>query len=443
MMASADVIQGRYARQIVLPQVGEAGQCRIAGAVAVVAGLGRARDARRRSAGAGRGRHPPARGPRPRRAEQPAAPVPVRGGGRRSGAAEGRGRRAAAAADQLRRSGTRRIVDDINPATVERITEGATVVVDGLDNFYTRMLINESCVKSGVPLVYGACLATYGSAVTVIPGVSACLHCLFPDVAQGAAPPVTCETVGVLGPVAALIARVASVGGVEDRERPHRPGLAPSHSRRPLAQRAHAAARGQGAGLQGLRRADVRPARRAGAPGHRIAVRAQRRAGRPAPIVQPRLRPPGHHARADVPASSATPTWCDSARAIASWSCSATGAPSCSGHPTRARPSACTASTWGTDGWTPSISTTRRRRGPSPSKSTARSTRRCASTAANPGRGALPHVRGGAALVDDARLAVARLFNAPSPDRVVFTLNTHGCPLHGAEGPHRAGRLAS
>ena len=98
------------------------------------------------------------------------------------------------------------IVMDINPANVERMAEGATVVVDGLDNFYTRMVINEACVKLRVPLVYGACLATYGSAATVIPGETACLHCLFPDVALAAAPPLTCETVGVWAPVAVVVA---------------------------------------------------------------------------------------------------------------------------------------------------------------------------------------------------------------------------------------------
>jgi len=98
------------------------------------------------------------------------------------------------------------IIDDINSGNIERLVAGATVVVDGLDNFYTRALINEACVKHGIPWVYGACLGTSGSAATVIPGTSACLSCLLPDVAQATMPPLTCETVGVLGPIAALVA---------------------------------------------------------------------------------------------------------------------------------------------------------------------------------------------------------------------------------------------
>jgi adenylyltransferase/sulfurtransferase len=98
------------------------------------------------------------------------------------------------------------IIADVNPANIERIIAGASVVIDGLDNFYTRALVNQACVKHGIPWIYGACLGTYGSAATIIPGVSACLHCLLPDVGQATTPPLSCETVGVLGPVAAMIA---------------------------------------------------------------------------------------------------------------------------------------------------------------------------------------------------------------------------------------------
>ena len=98
------------------------------------------------------------------------------------------------------------VTEDLNVGTVERIIAGATVVVDGLDNFHTRALLNQACVKHAVPWVYGACLATYGNAATFLPGTTACLHCILPGVGEAATPPVSCETVGVLGPAAALVA---------------------------------------------------------------------------------------------------------------------------------------------------------------------------------------------------------------------------------------------
>jgi hypothetical protein len=106
-------------------------------------------------------------------------------------------------------------VEDVNPANVERLVAGATVVVDGLDNFYTRALLNQACVKYGIPWIYGACLGTFGSAATIVPGTSACLNCLLPDVAQATTPPLSCETVGVLGPVPALVAAWQSAEAVK------------------------------------------------------------------------------------------------------------------------------------------------------------------------------------------------------------------------------------
>lgn len=119
------------------------------------------------------------------------------------------------------------ITDDLNPGNIERIVAGATVVVDGLDNFYTRALVNEACVKHGIPWVYGACLGTYGSAATIIPGISACLNCMLPDVGQATTPPLSCETVGVLGPIPALVAAwqsseaVKIMVGKKDAVSPH------------------------------------------------------------------------------------------------------------------------------------------------------------------------------------------------------------------------------
>src|SRR5271166_589966 len=98
------------------------------------------------------------------------------------------------------------LTDDINPGNIDRIVAGATVVVDGLDNFYTRALVNQACVKHGIPWIYGACLGTHGHAATIVPGISACLNCILPEVDQATTPPLSCETVGVLGPVPALVA---------------------------------------------------------------------------------------------------------------------------------------------------------------------------------------------------------------------------------------------
>jgi len=78
------------------------------------------------------------------------------------------------------------------------------VVLDGTDNFETRYLINDFAVSRSVPWIYGAAVSSYGLAMPVIPGITACLRCVYPDPPSGAQP--TCDTAGVLNTITAAIA---------------------------------------------------------------------------------------------------------------------------------------------------------------------------------------------------------------------------------------------
>lgn len=96
-------------------------------------------------------------------------------------------------------------VVDVNADTVEDLIAGADVVLDGADNFEVRYLVNEVCVKHGIPWVYGGVLGTYGLTAAILPGETPCLRCLLgPMPPPGAVP--TCEVAGVLGTVVATIA---------------------------------------------------------------------------------------------------------------------------------------------------------------------------------------------------------------------------------------------
>src|SRR5205807_1665159 len=57
---------------------------------------------------------------------------------------------------------TEALIADVNHSNVERIIEGSDVVLDGTDNFATRYLINDECVKHGITWVYGAAVGSYG-----------------------------------------------------------------------------------------------------------------------------------------------------------------------------------------------------------------------------------------------------------------------------------------
>jgi adenylyltransferase/sulfurtransferase len=78
------------------------------------------------------------------------------------------------------------------------------VILDGTDNFETRYLINDYSVQSGIPWVYGAAVASSGVCMTIRPGATPCLSCLFP-VAPGGIHE-TCDTSGILNATASLVA---------------------------------------------------------------------------------------------------------------------------------------------------------------------------------------------------------------------------------------------
>ena len=69
-------------------------------------------------------------------------------------------------------------VVDVNHTNVERLVKDCDVVLDGTDNFATRYLINDACVKHGVNWVYGAAVGSYGVTMTVRPRVTPCLRCV-------------------------------------------------------------------------------------------------------------------------------------------------------------------------------------------------------------------------------------------------------------------------
>lgn len=105
-------------------------------------------------------------------------------------------------------------VMDVNPGNVESLVAGANLVLDGNDNFEVRYLINDVCIRSSIPWVYAAVIGSSGMTATIIPGETACLRCLFPDAPPPGAVP-TCETAGILGSVVQMIAAIAVAEGIK------------------------------------------------------------------------------------------------------------------------------------------------------------------------------------------------------------------------------------
>jgi molybdopterin-synthase adenylyltransferase len=98
-------------------------------------------------------------------------------------------------------------VVDVNHSNVERLIKDCDVVLDGTDNFATRYLINDACVKNQVNWIYGAAVGSYGVTMTIRPHVTPCLRCVFEEAPPAAAAP-TCDTAGVIMPIISVVAAV-------------------------------------------------------------------------------------------------------------------------------------------------------------------------------------------------------------------------------------------
>jgi molybdopterin-synthase adenylyltransferase len=88
------------------------------------------------------------------------------------------------------------VVADFSRTNAEELVAGADVIVDGLDNFEARFLINDVALKLGIPWVYGGAIASTGMTATFLPGGKPCFRCLVRSAPVGGT--LTCDTAGVV-----------------------------------------------------------------------------------------------------------------------------------------------------------------------------------------------------------------------------------------------------
>ncbi|MBI4461199.1 MAG: ThiF family adenylyltransferase [Acidobacteria bacterium] len=98
----------------------------------------------------------------------------------------------------------RGVVADLTPENISEILSGVHLLLDGTDNFETRYLVNDFSVKNDVPWIYGAAVASYGVTMTIVPGRTPCLACLFPEPPAGIQ--ATCDTEGIVNAAASTVA---------------------------------------------------------------------------------------------------------------------------------------------------------------------------------------------------------------------------------------------
>ena len=99
------------------------------------------------------------------------------------------------------------VVADINHSNVENFVKDCDLILDGTDNFQTRYLVNDACVKHRKIWIYGAAVSSYGVTMTIIPNETPCLRCIFETMPSAGSAP-TCDTAGVIQPIISTISAV-------------------------------------------------------------------------------------------------------------------------------------------------------------------------------------------------------------------------------------------
>jgi molybdopterin-synthase adenylyltransferase len=129
------------------------------------------------------------------------------------------------------------IVADLTPGNIDEMLGEFPLLLDGTDNFETRLLLNDYAITRSLPWVYAAAVSSYGVTMTIRPGETACLACLAehgdasnregafgapgspanasagPENAVGIEP--TCDTVGILGTVVGVTASIQATSAIK------------------------------------------------------------------------------------------------------------------------------------------------------------------------------------------------------------------------------------
>jgi len=102
------------------------------------------------------------------------------------------------------------MVADLVPENAEQLLAGFGVIIDGTDNFETRLLLNDLALSLNIPWIYGAAIGSYGVTFTIQPGRTACLACLLEDPEKPihAAAEATCDTAGILNAAAGVVGAI-------------------------------------------------------------------------------------------------------------------------------------------------------------------------------------------------------------------------------------------
>jgi adenylyltransferase/sulfurtransferase len=198
--------RARYERQLIMPEIGEAGQQALHGATVCVVGLGGLGSiSALYLAAAGVGTIRVIDGDRVDRGNlnrqilyetQHVGAGKVETGARR-----------------LSRLNPEVTIEPVHETLTEKnglgLTDGCEVLIDGTDNRGTRVVLNRISLERHIPFIYGGVDGFRGMVTTFVPGETPCFECLFPNQQE------TTRTIGVIGPVPGCVAAIQAAEAVK------------------------------------------------------------------------------------------------------------------------------------------------------------------------------------------------------------------------------------
>lgn len=106
------------------------------------------------------------------------------------------------------------VEETINETNASQLVAGFDLIVDALDNLPTRYLLNKAAIENHIPFIHGAVYGLEGRAMTIIPGKTACLKCVYHGLVPDEKPPVIGVTPAVIGCIQAteVIKYITGIG---------------------------------------------------------------------------------------------------------------------------------------------------------------------------------------------------------------------------------------
>jgi len=99
------------------------------------------------------------------------------------------------------------IATPILDENIDKLIEDVDLVIDGLDNIRTRYIINRAALRKGKPYIFSAAVEMFGVVSTIIPGETPCLECFYSGLRDEFMP--RCATVGVHPSITFLTSAIA------------------------------------------------------------------------------------------------------------------------------------------------------------------------------------------------------------------------------------------